>query len=142
MNLQAPKWAPRFTLRLEPELAERLRVAAFTHRRKKQPILRDALAKLLERESARTDAAIRKRWTTIAASQPDAPAMKEAMLLSPEQDDLLRRFCFDFRLYKQAVVRTALVEYLAELDAPAKRKMTVRGTKGKEAPAREIKIKV
>jgi predicted transcriptional regulator len=117
------KWSPVFTIRLEPELAERLRVASFTHRKKKQPILRDAVEKLLAHENARTDAAIRKHWGTIAAGQPEHTPMKEALRLSPAQDALLRRFAYEYRLHKQTIMRQALVEYLDHLDtAAAKRK--------------------
>ena len=110
------KWASTFTVRLEPELAERLRVAAFTHRKKKQPILRDAIERLLRRESARTEQAIRKRWLAIAAGQPEHTPMKETVIFLSAQDDILRAFCFDFRLHKQTVTRQALIEYLDQLE--------------------------
>jgi predicted transcriptional regulator len=113
------KWAPTFTVRLEPELAERLRVAAFTHRIKKQPLLRVALEKLLERENARSETAVRKRWTAIAAGKPEHTPVKEALILTLEQDALLRRFAYEHRLHKQTVCRQALVEFLDQLDAAA-----------------------
>jgi predicted transcriptional regulator len=114
------KWSPIFTVRLEPELSERLRAACYNHRLKKQPILRDAVAKLLERESTRSEAAIRKRWSAIVASQPEHTlAMKEALRLSPAQDEALRLFAFKFRLHKQAIVRQSLIEFLDHLDATA-----------------------
>jgi predicted transcriptional regulator len=120
---QAPKiWAPTFSVRLEPELAERLRVAAFTHRVKKQPFLRDAMEKLLERESARPATAIRKRWAAIAANQPEETPMRETVRISPEQDEVLRKFCYDFRLHKQTVMRQALIEYLDQVETAARRK--------------------
>jgi predicted transcriptional regulator len=113
------KWAPTFTVRLEPELAERLRVASFIHRVKKQPLLRVALEKLLARENARTAAGIRKRWGAIAAGQPEHTPVKEALILTLAQDAALRKFCYEFRMHKQTVVREALVQYLTDLDAAA-----------------------
>jgi predicted transcriptional regulator len=121
-NSQGQKWALTFTVRLEPELAERLRVAAFTYRRKKQPILRDAVEMLLDRENARTDASVRKRWSVIADSQPEHTPMKEAVRISPAQDEILRRFVYEYRLHKQTVMRQALIEYLDQLETAAKRK--------------------
>jgi predicted transcriptional regulator len=117
------KWSPIFTVRLEPELSERLRAACYNHRLKKQPLMRDAVERLLDRENARAEAAIRKRWSAIAASQPEhALAMKEALRLSPIQDEALRLFAFQFRLHKQAIVRQSLIEFLDHLDTVAKRK--------------------
>ena len=111
-----------FTIRLEPELAERLRAAAFTTRAKKQPLLRFAVESLLERENARPAAAIRKRWTALAAGQPVGTPMRETVRISPQQDEVLRKFCYDYRLHKQLVMRQALIEYLDQLDAATKRK--------------------
>jgi predicted transcriptional regulator len=111
-----------FTIRLEPELAERLRVAVFTNRTKKQPLLRFAVDSLLGRENARPAAAIRKRWTALAADQPAETPMRETVRLSPQQDEVLRRFCYDYRLHKQLVMRQALIEYLDQLDTATKRK--------------------
>ena len=119
---QGEMWAPTSSVRLEPDLAERLRVAAFTQRSKKQPILRDGIMKLLERENTRPAAAVRKRWAALVADQPQHTPMREAVRITPDQDEALRKFCYDYRLHKQTVIRQALIEHLDQLDGAGKRK--------------------
>jgi hypothetical protein len=104
------------TVRLEPALSERLRVACFRHRLKKQPIFREALTRFFrsfEEAGPRKQQQILER---LRAPAEEAASVPEKLLLDPALHEQLRRFVFDHSTYKQHVVRVALLDYLAVLE--------------------------
>lgn len=104
--------APAMTVRLEAELAERLREFCFRQRLKKQPVLRLAVQwfiRLVGAESKQRRAAMIERLRIA----PDVPLeAKEKLVLEHDEFEALRRFVFDHNTYKQHVVRQALIDYL------------------------------
>lgn len=106
--------APAMTVRLEAELAERLREFCFRRRLKKQPVLRLAVQRYLKLVSGETK---QKRAATLERLRI-APAVpleaKEKLVLDRDEFESLRRFVFEHNTYKQHVVRIALIDYLDE----------------------------
>jgi predicted transcriptional regulator len=108
-----PETVPAMTVRLEAELAERLREFCFRHRLKKQPVLRMAVQRFInlvnsEMKLKRSSAALDK-LRLVPAVPLEA---KEKLILEHNEFESLRRFVFDHNTYKQHVVRIALIEYL------------------------------
>lgn len=102
------------TLRLETELAERLREFCFRRRLKKQPVLRLAVQqfiKVVAGETKQKRAATLERLRLVPAVPLEA---KEKLILEHEEFESLRRFVFEHNTYKQHVVRIALIDYLDE----------------------------
>jgi hypothetical protein len=105
---------PAMTLRLETELAERLREFCFRRRLKKQPVLRLAVQqfiKVVAGETKQKRAATLERLRLVPAVPLEA---KEKLILEHEEFESLRRFVFEHNTYKQHVVRIALIDYLDE----------------------------
>jgi hypothetical protein len=107
-------WAPALTLRLEPELADRLRDFCYQRRLKKQPVLRLALQRFLK-ATGKKRAAMLERLRIMPIVPLEA---KEKLVLERDEFQALRRFVFDHNTYKQHVVRVALIDYLDSQPKP------------------------
>jgi hypothetical protein len=101
-------WAPALTLRLEPELADRLRNFCYQRRLKKQPVLRLALQRFLKATGKKRAGHLeRLRIAPIVPLEA-----KEKLVLERDEFETLRRFVFEYNTHKQTVMRLALIEYL------------------------------
>lgn len=112
------KTAPAITVRLEPELAERLREFCYRRRLKKQPVMRLAVQrfiKLVNGETKSKRAAMLERLRIAPLVPLEA---KEKLVLERDEFEALRRFVFEHATYKQHVVRIALIDYLDSQPKP------------------------
>lgn len=105
-------WGPILTVRLETDLAERLREFCYRRRLKKQPVMRLAVQRFIRSVSSATKT---KQAATLERLRvaPAVPlAAKEKLVLDRAEFEALRHFVFEHNAYKQHVVRIALIDYL------------------------------
>jgi predicted transcriptional regulator len=110
--------APAITVRLEADLAERLREFCYRRRLKKQPVLRLAVQRFIELVNG---AAKQKRAAMLERLRfaPDLPLeAKEKLVFDRADFEILRKFVYEHNTYKQHVVRIALIDYLDSQPKP------------------------
>lgn len=116
------------TVRLSHPLGEQLREMSYKMREKKQPILRDALLKLIldyETSNKPKQDKILDRITTMSSEKLIPPCTAEKIVLNPEISGLLRWFAFESKQTYQSIVLVALIEYISYLYPKKDNKTTV-----------------
>lgn len=106
------------TVRLSQPLGEQLREMSYRMREKKQPILRDALLKLIleyEHSNKPRQDKILDRISAISSEKLIPPCTSEKIVLNSEVSDLLRWFAFESKLTYQSIALVALTEYIKAL---------------------------
>jgi hypothetical protein len=116
-HLEGPTANIALTVRLEAELAERLRAACFHHRLKKQAVLRQALAEFINLVQGSSRPRRARHAIEHLAIPPAAPlTVAEKVLLDYDANQALRRLVYERQTHKQHVARVALLHYLEVLE--------------------------
>lgn len=114
LNEQEPK--PHvITVRLNHKLGEQLREVSYKLREKKQPILRDAVCKLIltyEKANHHKQGEILDYIASASLSKLIPPCTAEKLKLDAQMSGLLRWFAFESKQTYQSIVLVALDEYL------------------------------
>jgi len=103
------------TVRLDNKLGERLREISYHTRLKKQPILRDAIYKLIldyEKANKHKQKEIVAYLSTVSLKKLAPPCTAEKVILDKEISGLLRWFAFESRQTYQSIALVALSEYI------------------------------